>query len=34
MLLRAISYREKGMETLLARATGGGRDGVLNMHKH
>lgn len=34
MLLRAISYRDKGMETLLARATGGGRDGVLNMLKH
>jgi PTS system ascorbate-specific IIA component len=34
MLIRAISYRDKGMETLLARATGGGRDGVLNMLKH
>lgn len=34
MLLRAIGYRDKGMETLLARATGGGRDGVLNMLKH
>lgn len=34
MLLRAISYRDKGMEMLLARATGGGRDGVLNMLKH
>ena len=34
MLLRAISYRDKGMETLLTRATGGGRDGVLNMLKH
>jgi PTS system ascorbate-specific IIA component len=34
MLLRALSYRDKGMETLLARATGGGRDGVLNMLKH
>jgi len=34
MLLRAISYRDKGMETLLMRATGGGRDGVLNMLKH
>jgi PTS system mannose-specific IIA component len=34
MLLRAINYRDKGMETLLARATGGGRDGVLNMLKH
>ncbi len=34
MLLRALNYRDKGMETLLARATGGGRDGVLNMLKH
>ena len=34
MLLRAINYRDKGMETLLMRATGGGRDGVLNMLKH
>jgi PTS system ascorbate-specific IIA component len=34
MLLRAISYRDKGMETLLTRATGGGRDGVINMLKH
>jgi PTS system ascorbate-specific IIA component len=34
MLIRAISYRDKGMEILLARATGGGRDGVLNMLKH
>lgn len=34
MLMRAINYRDKGMETLLMRATGGGRDGVLNMLKH
>ncbi len=34
MLLRAINYRDKGMDALLARATGGGRDGVLNMLKH
>ena len=34
MLLRALNYRDKGMETLLARATGGGRDGVLNLLKH
>jgi PTS system mannose-specific IIA component len=33
MLLRAISYREKGWEILLARATSGARDGVLNMIK-
>jgi PTS system ascorbate-specific IIA component len=34
MLLRAINYRDKDMETLLMRATGGGRDGVLNMLRH
>ncbi|MDP2194664.1 MAG: PTS fructose transporter subunit IIA [Rhodocyclaceae bacterium] len=34
MLLRAINNRDKGMDTLLTRATGGGRDGVLNMLKH
>lgn len=33
MLLRAITYREKGMETMIARAVGGGRDGVLNLLK-
>ncbi len=34
MLLRALSYREKGMETLLTRAIAGGRDGVLNMQEY
>ncbi|MBX9849781.1 MAG: PTS fructose transporter subunit IIA [Rhodocyclaceae bacterium] len=34
MLLRALTYRDKDMETLLTRATTGGRDGVLNMLKH
>ncbi|QRM18109.1 PTS fructose transporter subunit IIA [Dechloromonas sp. TW-R-39-2] len=34
MLLRALTYREKGMETLLTRAIGGGRDGVFNMQDH
>ena len=34
MLLRAITYREKGMEILLTRAIGGGRDGVFNMLDH
>lgn len=33
MLLRALTYREKGMETLLAKAVSGARDGVLNMIK-
>ena len=31
MLLRALTYREKGMEILLQRARDGGRDGVFNM---
>lgn len=34
MLLRALSYRDKGMETLVTRALAGGRDGVLNMLNH
>ena len=34
MLLRALTYRDKGMETLVARAVAGGHDGVLNMAKH
>jgi PTS system mannose-specific IIA component len=34
MLLRALTYRDKDMDTLLTRATIGGRDGVLNMLKH
>ena len=33
MLLRAVNYRDKGWETLLARAVTGARDGVLNMIK-
>jgi PTS system ascorbate-specific IIA component len=31
MLLRALTYREKDMATLVTRAIGGGRDGVINM---
>jgi PTS system mannose-specific IIA component len=34
MLLRALTYRDKDMETLLTRSVSGGRDGVLNMLKH
>lgn len=34
MLLRALTYRDKGMETVLARARDGGRDGVINMLNH
>lgn len=34
MLLRALTYRDKSMEILLARATAGGRDGVLNILSH
>ena len=33
MLLRAVSYREKGWDILISRATTGARDGVLNMIK-
>ena len=34
MLLRALTYRDKGMETLLVRASDGGRDGIINMLDH
>jgi len=34
MLLRALTYREKGMEILLQRARDGGRDGIFNMLDH
>ena len=33
MLLRALTYREKGFDVLLSRSTTGGRDGVLNLLK-
>jgi PTS system ascorbate-specific IIA component len=31
MLIRALTYRDRGMETLVAKAVAGGRDGVLQM---
>ena len=34
MLLRAIAYRDKDMETMITRSVAGGRDGVVNMLKH
>ncbi len=34
MLVRALTYRDKGMNTLLTRARDGGRDGVLNLLDH
>ena len=33
MLLRALTYRKNGMETLLQKAVSGGRDGVINMSR-
>ncbi|GHT93197.1 PTS fructose transporter subunit IIA [Betaproteobacteria bacterium] len=33
MLLRALTYRSKGLETALSKAVSGARDGVLNMLK-
>jgi PTS system ascorbate-specific IIA component len=32
MLLRALTYRDRDMQTLIAKAIAGGRDGVLQMH--
>ena len=34
MLLRALTYRDKDMDTLITRAVAGGRDGVVNMLNH
>lgn len=34
MLLRALTYRGKGMETMMTKAISGGRDGILNMREH
>jgi mannose PTS system EIIA component len=31
MLLRALTYRDKDMQTLIVRALAGGRDGVLHV---
>ena len=31
MLLRALTYRDKGMEMLVTKAIAGGRDGVIGM---
>ena len=33
MMLRALTYRKNGMETLLQKAISGGRDGVIIMHR-
>jgi PTS system ascorbate-specific IIA component len=33
MLLRALNYRDRDMETLVSRTVAGGRDGVVNMLK-
>ena len=34
MLLRALTYRDKDMSTLITRSVAGGRDGVMNMLNH
>jgi PTS system ascorbate-specific IIA component len=31
MLLRALTYRDKGMEIMMQKAISGARDGVMNM---
>ncbi len=31
MVLRALTYREKGMETMLQKAVSGARDGVVKL---
>lgn len=32
MLLRALTYRDRDMETLVTKAISGARDGVMRMH--
>ena len=34
MLLRALTYRKNGMDTLLKKAISGGHDGVIGMRRH
>ena len=34
MLLRALTYRKSGTETLIKKAISGGHEGVINMHRH
>jgi len=31
MLLRALTYRDKGMETILQKAVSGAHDGVMKL---
>ena len=31
MLVRAFTYRSKGMDTMITKAISGGRDGVLHI---
>ena len=33
MVLRALTYRDRSMDTLITKAVAGGRDGVVNMQK-
>lgn len=33
MLLRALTYREKDMDTMITKAIAGARDGALNLSK-
>lgn len=34
MLLRALTYRDRDMATLLAKAISGGQDGIVDMARH
>ena len=33
MILRALTYRKHGMETIVKKAISGGHDGVINLHR-
>ena len=34
MILRALTYRKNEMKILVQKAVSGGRDGVINLHRH
>lgn len=34
MVLRSLTYRKDEMKVLVKKAVSGGRDGVINMHRH
>jgi PTS system ascorbate-specific IIA component len=33
MLIRALTYRDRGMRVIVTKAVSGGRDGVININR-